>query len=119
MPRYVILEHTGHPGKADHFDLMLEHEGVLKTWTLDRGALSPGPAVEGFDHRLVYLEHEGPVFGDRGRVRRVKGGEFTVETWKKNRLIIVVEEVRIILTTSRPGEGAEWTLAKESNLNPH
>ena len=28
------------------------------------------------DHRLDYLEYEGPVSGDRGSVRRVDGGQY-------------------------------------------
>jgi hypothetical protein len=75
MPRYVILEHD-HP--ALHWDLMLETGGVLRTWRL-AAPPQPGRAVPAdfiFDHRLLYLEYEGPVSGDRGTVRRWDRGEY-------------------------------------------
>src|SRR5436190_14088714 len=67
MARFVILEHD-HPER--HWDFMLEAAGVLRTWRL---AAPPGPgqtvaATASFDHRLAYLDYEGPVSGNRGRV---------------------------------------------------
>ena len=74
MPRFVLLEHD-HP--APHLDLLLESGGVLLAWRLD--ALPPAgaavPATRNFDHRLVYLDYEGPISGGRGRVRRLDRGE--------------------------------------------
>jgi hypothetical protein len=77
MPRFVILEHD-HP--TLHWDLMLEHDGALKTWRLPR---PPGPkqdAAQGAvalpDHRLMYLEYEGPVSGNRGQVKRWDAGTY-------------------------------------------
>lgn len=75
MPRYVILEHD-HP--TLHWDFMLEAEGVLRTWRL---SLPPKPgervtATSTFDHRLHYLDYEGPVSNDRGTVHRWDAGVF-------------------------------------------
>jgi hypothetical protein len=67
MPRFVVLEHD-HP--VLHWDLMLEAGGVLRTWRL-AAPPAPGPPVaaeQTFDHRLMYLDYEGPVSGNRGRV---------------------------------------------------
>src|SRR5438132_1242727 len=74
--RYVILEHNWN---GIHYDLMLEENSVLKTWRLAE-MLKPGVQVgEALaDHRLEYLEYEGPVTGDRGMVRRVEKGNFDV-----------------------------------------
>lgn len=84
MPRYVILRHefpSGHP-RGSHWDLMLEVNAVLKTW-----ALSSLPAVgcqlEALqlpDHRLEYLDYEGDVSRDRGRVQRVDCGTYALES---------------------------------------
>jgi hypothetical protein len=76
MPRYVILEHD-HP--AVHWDFMLEAGSALQTWRLS-ATPHPGqsiPATFLFDHRLLYLDYEGPVSGDRGRVVRWDRGTFT------------------------------------------
>lgn len=75
MPRFVILEHD-HP--FPHWDLMLEAGGTLRTWRLLAEPL-PGRTVEAEalgDHRLAYLDYEGPVSGNRGCVRRWDAGTF-------------------------------------------
>src|SRR5262245_25157144 len=75
MPRFVILEHD-HPEL--HWDLMLEAGEALRTWRLDAPPRpgTPVQATPSFDHRLLYLDYEGPVSGDRGTVKRWDAGEF-------------------------------------------
>jgi hypothetical protein len=78
QPRFVVLEHD-HPFL--HWDLMLEAGDSLRTWRL---AAPPGPGVVTEatplgDHRRLYLDYEGPVSGDRGRVSRWDRGTFTWE----------------------------------------
>jgi hypothetical protein len=76
MPRFVILEHN-HP--MLHWDLMLEAGPVLRTWRL-AAPPRPGEAIAAtavFDHRLLYLDYEGPISGGRGRVVRWEHGTFT------------------------------------------
>ncbi len=73
MLRYVILTHD-HPFL--HWDLMLERGVALRTWRL---AAPPEPdrdvAAEPLgDHRLAYLDYEGPVSGERGYVTRWDAG---------------------------------------------
>jgi hypothetical protein len=75
--RFVVLEHD-HPHL--HWDFMLEANGVLVTWRL------PWPprtgtceAVKLGDHRLAYLDYEGPVSGDRGIVKRWDAGIYRLE----------------------------------------
>ena len=81
MPRFVVLRHETPPGYARpaHFDLMLEVGGVLRTWAaLSLPAVGGEPvAAERLpDHRLDYLNYEGPVSGDRGCVSRVDWGTY-------------------------------------------
>jgi DNA polymerase ligase (LigD)-like protein len=75
MPRFVLLQHD-HPNL--HWDLMVEAGEVLQTWRLPSvpiaGAVLPATRIG--DHRLVYLDYEGPVGGNRGQVMRWDGGEF-------------------------------------------
>ena len=67
MPRFAILAHD-HP--APHWDLFLEAGPVLRSWRLlaPLGREAPVPAEPAADHRLLYLEYEGPVSGERGSV---------------------------------------------------
>lgn len=76
MPRFVVLSHDW---PTPHFDLLLEAGGVLKAWRLFAEPLGPVAAEPNFDHRLLYLEYEGPLSGDRGRVRRWDSGTYNGE----------------------------------------
>ncbi|MER3415356.1 MAG: hypothetical protein C4297_03970 [Gemmataceae bacterium] len=76
--RFVILEHH-HNGM--HYDFMLEIEGRLQTWRVADLPTAPGnlvPAQPLPDHRIVYLDYEGPISGDRGFVRRYDTGYYEV-----------------------------------------
>lgn len=87
MPRFVVLIHD-HP--VLHWDFMLEKEAVLRTWRLARPPVESGPiAAEPLaDHRLAYLEYEGPVSGDRGSVRRYDWGESSLLEETTDRLVV-------------------------------
>jgi hypothetical protein len=92
VPRFVVLEHTGTPTykPGTHWDLMLEAGGSLRTWELD-AVPTPGAialAVPLPDHRLDYLQYEGPISGNRGTVRRYDCG--TYETLRESQLELVV-----------------------------
>ena len=88
MPRYVILRHETAGGV--HFDFMIEMNGTLKTWTL------PQPPISGVemraealpDHRLAYLDYEGPISGDRGSVTRWDRGMYEVEYHSESELTL-------------------------------
>ena len=87
MPRFVILEHD-HPHL--HWDLMLETGTVLRTWRLAKPP-HPGEVITAtavFDHRLLYLDYEGPISGDRGRVVRWERGTFTGEVRVEKRIVV-------------------------------
>ena len=94
MPRYVILEHDW-PEK--HWDFMLETGAVLLTWKLT-GAPKPGvdiPAEKSVDHRLMYLDYEGPISGGRGSVSRWDGGTFETLIEQENRRVIRLQGERL------------------------
>lgn len=69
---------------------MLEHEGVLRTWRLAQPPDTPGHiAAEALpDHRLAYLDYEGPVSGDRGTVERWDAGTYKTLEWTSNRVVV-------------------------------
>lgn len=80
MPRFVVLTHD-HPFL--HWDFMLEEDTSLRTWRLmqppDFGESIDAETLA--DHRLDYLNYEGPVSGGRGEVKRWDCGEYeTIES---------------------------------------
>jgi len=88
MPHYVILEHTWN---GVHWDLMLEVGNALRTWALQSLPTVPGiwhQARPLADHRLAYLEYEGPISGDRGTVRRIDRGYYRLIEDQPDRLLI-------------------------------
>jgi DNA polymerase Ligase (LigD) len=111
MPRFVILEHD-HPHR--HWDFLLEAGEVLRTWRLaeppQRGRAVTASAS--FDHRPLYLDYEGPVSGNRGRVVRWDGGTFTWQEQGDDRLVLLLEGGRIhgrgVLQRTAAGEWSLW-----------
>jgi len=106
VPRYVILEHD-HPEL--HWDLMLEAGDVLRTWRL---AAPPAldqeiPAKKSFDHRLLYLDFEGPISGGRGKVKRWDAGQFSwlEEAPGKNRITLEGKTIQGAAHISQDPEG--------------
>ena len=98
MARFVLLRHEFSPShpKGSHWDFMLEAGEHLATWTLaelpaawisslDTSVAETSDAgvraVRIHDHRLAYLDYEGPVSNDRGVVSRCDRGDFDVEAW--------------------------------------
>jgi hypothetical protein len=84
MSRYVILRHEtpADSPRPVHWDLLLETGEVLTAWALD-GLPELGIVVGATrlaDHRLAYLEYEGPISGNRGTVGQWDAGEFRVES---------------------------------------
>jgi hypothetical protein len=112
VPQFVVLVHD-HP--VLHWDFMLEKEAVLRTWRLARQPSQPGPidAEALADHRLSYLDYEGPVSGNRGTVRRFDRGEFTVvaETSTHVAVELCGAVLRGTAVLERSGDGEDWTFA--------
>lgn len=116
MPRFVLLEHNWN---GVHWDFMLEAGDFLRTWAIDE------PIVSGRDvraralaeHRLIYLEYEGEVGGDRGWVRRVDEGTYRVLEWSEHRVRVVLAGAQLVgeveLRWLRAGSGGaseSWVL---------
>jgi hypothetical protein len=110
--RFVVLEHSW---SGVHWDWMFEWGDRLRTWAADvevRAGMTS--AVRRLaDHRLAYLDYEGPVSGDRGRVRRVDRGTFRPLVWEEERVSVRLKGSRYrgqldlwSETSERAGEGS-------------
>ncbi|MEC7696425.1 MAG: DNA polymerase ligase N-terminal domain-containing protein [Planctomycetota bacterium] len=80
MPRFVILHHKLPPesSRRSHWDLMLEHGDHLATWELPE-VLEVGTRLDVVplaNHRLEYLDYEGPLTEQRGTVSRYEWGSY-------------------------------------------
>lgn len=110
MPSFVVLIHD-YPSL--HWDFMLEKEARLRTWRLAKGPLEPGPieAEALADHRLAYLDYEGPVSGNRGSVRRLDRGEYTLIEETSSRVAIQIAGAVLAgaAVLQRDGESSYWT----------
>jgi DNA polymerase Ligase (LigD) len=87
VPRFVILEHDW---PTRHYDLMLEAGSVLRSWRLaalpEMGQTINAEPIG--NHRLAYLDYEGPVSGGRGDVKRIDFGTCEIVQETANRLIV-------------------------------
>lgn len=75
--RYAILRHEA--VAEPHFDLLFETApgSMLAAWRAPRWPITRRTRLLRLpDHRPLYLDYEGPVSGDRGRVNRVAGGAY-------------------------------------------
>lgn len=106
MPRFVLLHHDcpPHLAKPSHWDFMLQQDQVLATWQLQKlpadwhrlleldGSQSEKTVLAERlpDHRLAYLDYEGPISSDRGEVCRIAAGTFEVLQQSDERLQIVL-----------------------------
>lgn len=83
-----------HQARHLHFDLRLEHEGVLKSWAVPKGAPEGAGvrrlAVEVEDHPLDYIDFEGTIpegqYG-AGKVEVWDSGTYELESWERGKVV--------------------------------
>ena len=97
MPRFVLLEHHWN---GVHWDFLLERPdgAALRSWAIDARVVSGVelPARGLADHRLVYLDYEGEVSGNRGEVRRVDRGEYEPLVWEDDRVNVRLAGAQLV-----------------------
>ncbi|MBL8849859.1 MAG: hypothetical protein JNG89_09250 [Planctomycetaceae bacterium] len=109
MSRYVILTHD-HP--FPHWDLMLESGDTLATWRLlDKPAPGRTCRAEQLpDHRVAYLDYEGPVSGGRGVVARWDHGVYEIpDPSRANALRLRGRRDLAFAELASGLEGVSWT----------
>jgi hypothetical protein len=109
MPRFVVLTHDR---PLLHWDFMLEHGEKLRTWRLAHppDAGRPIEAEPLADHRLAYLDYEGPVSGGRGHVERWDRGEYETVESSATRIVVRLagERLRGEAVLERSQASASW-----------
>lgn len=98
--RFVVHEH--HASHL-HWDLRLEHDGVLASFALPRGIpFHPREdrlAVQTEDHPLAYLEFHGEIPAGEygaGAMTIWDRGTYVVEKWRADELILVFAGERLV-----------------------
>lgn len=119
LRRFVILRHEMPPGspRVSHWDLMLEGEDALHTWALnEQPSIGSRQFVDRIaDHRKAYLEYEGPVSADRGRVTRWEHGRQFVETSSESLWVARLDgqnvrwRVRLQRVAAEATSGQRWS----------
>ncbi len=113
--------------KPSHWDFMLESEERLRTWDLrqlpagwaehlglpssESESESEVIALPLPDHRLAYLDFEGPLSGDRGSVRRCDQGTYKFFQETEEKLIVVLTGKFLRGTVQLVREKESWLLA--------
>jgi hypothetical protein len=111
MPRFALLTHDSPRGL--HYDFFLEEGGMLKTWALPQ-LPEPGRemACESLaDHRLLYLDYQGPISGGRGTVVRWDQGTFTIRTWACDELLVELAGAKLagrVELRRQPESPSQW-----------
>jgi bifunctional non-homologous end joining protein LigD len=97
--RFVIHQHHA---RSLHWDLRLEHDGVLASWAVPRG-LPRDPArnhlaVHTEDHPMEYLEFAGTIpageYGG-GKMLVYDTGTYATEKWRDREVMIVLHGTKV------------------------
>ena len=119
MPRFAVLQHDSPSGV--HWDLFLESGASLRTWSLPQPP-EPGadlPAKPLPDHRLLYLDYEGPISGGRGSVAAWDRGTFHLARTSESELVVEFSgeklRGRAILRKDESGEAWRLVISREGS----
>lgn len=111
MPHFVVLRHESSRGL--HWDFMLELGEALATWALPE---PPDAAVAILaealpDHRLAYLDYEGPISGGRGSVTRWDAGTYVLRGRSDAELVVTLDGAKLAGTATlkrSPDDPNRW-----------
>ena len=75
---------------------MLEAEEILKTWRIPNPPDQSPQTIEQIqDHRMIYLQYEGEISGNRGYVKIWDKGEYVTRTWSAQLIAIQLSGERL------------------------
>jgi len=119
-PRFVLHEHFA---KHHHFDLRLEHNGVLKSWAVPKGLPEKSGerrlAIAVEDHAIEYISFAGTIpegeYG-AGEVKIRDDGTFVPLVWDEDRIEVVLHGRdlggKYNLIRFRKGGESAWLIVK-------
>ena len=90
---------------------MLEAGPMLETWKLP-SAPKPGGIILAeklFDHRLMYLDYEGPISGSRGAVTRWDAGTYMLILNEESSRKLHLQGIRLQGTVEMKRHEGSWT----------
>src|SRR3954453_11277778 len=98
-PRFVVQEHHA---RALHWDLRLEHEGVLASWAVPKGIPADPSrnhlAVRTEDHPLEYLDFHGDIPAGEygaGTMRIWDRGTYELHKFRENEVMVTFHGERL------------------------
>src|SRR4051795_6543693 len=114
-PRFVVQEHHA---RALHWDLRLEHEGVLASWAVPKGIPADPSrnhlAVRTEDHPLEYLEFHGDIPAGEygaGTMRIWDRGTYELHKFREDEVMVTLHgeraRGRYVLFRTR---GKDWMI---------
>ena len=119
--RFVVQQHDA---TRLHWDLRLEHDGVLASWAIPNG-IPPDPsenrlAVHTEDHPLEYLEFEGEIPAGEygaGTMRIWDHGRFECHKWEPRKVEVSFHGERLTgryglfpIGSQSDGKGQDWMI---------
>lgn len=126
--RWVLLRHTLADGSWHH-DWMLErarpaaqdddpdeHRLLTFRTVAIPGQVSAWTGEKIHDHRARYLQYEGPLSGERGRVDRVAAGEFDWITLESSRLALRLRSGEGVIHGTDSGDLWRFTLDSDAKI---
>ena len=119
-PRFVLHEHFA---KHHHFDLRLEHGGILASWAVPKGLPKKSGerrlAIAVDDHKVEYLDFEGTIPGGEygaGEVKVSDTGTFVPLEWTDDRIEVILHgreyQGKYNLIRFRNGGENAWLIVK-------
>ncbi|MER7457577.1 DNA polymerase ligase N-terminal domain-containing protein [Micromonospora sp. NPDC126480] len=118
--RFVIQQHHA---RSLHWDLRLEHDGVLASWAVPRGLPRDNArnhlAVHTEDHPMEYLDFSGDIpageYGG-GRMTIHDRGTYRCEKWRDDEVIVVLHgertSGRYVLFATGGRDGRDWMVRR-------
>ncbi|GEC77079.1 hypothetical protein GCM10010213_32420 [Microbacterium maritypicum] len=116
-----------HAARRLHYDLRVEHRGVLASWALPKGVPGPGDAnrlaVQVEDHPLAYASFHGDIPAGQygaGHVDIWDHGSYDLEKWTDDEIVVALHGqagrglggavARLALIRMRQGTARNWLL---------
>ncbi|RKN49540.1 DNA polymerase ligase N-terminal domain-containing protein [Micromonospora endolithica] len=124
--RFVIQQHHA---RSLHWDLRLEHDGVLASWAVPRGLPRDSGrnhlAVHTEDHPMEYLDFAGEIpRGEYGGGTMVvhDRGTYRCEKWRADEVIVVLDgertSGRYVLFAAGGRDGRDWLVRRTDPPSP-